>query len=125
MRKNYLETLKQGGKNNSFVVYKMIRIVIKTLTSFIFHIFMGMFHYKHKYIRVCKYYKDNNISGIHDISAYIVYKCEFCNNVYTKCVYKAKGICAETSYNKIVEMLNKHNFLPYMEILDKEEYNLL
>ena len=50
-------------------------------------------------------------------SAYIKYKCKICGDIYTKCVYKAE-VCTETSHNRIITMLQKHGFIPYLNTLN-------
>lgn len=96
----------------------MLKIIINTLSSFIFEVFMSMFHVNHKYIIVYKYYKDDMIPlEQHTISAFIRYKCKICGDTFNKCVYKA-DVCTETSYNKVINMLQKNGFVQYLEILN-------
>lgn len=96
----------------------MLKIIINTLSSFMFEMFMSIFHYKHKYVIVYKYYKDNSIPlEQHSISAFVRYKCKICGDIYTKCVYKAE-VCTETSHNRVITMLQKQGFIQYLDTLN-------
>ena len=96
----------------------MLRIVINTLARFMFDVFMSIFHNNHEYVIIYKYYKHNMIPREqHNISAFIKYKCKICGDIYTKCVYKAE-VCTETSHNRIITMLQKQGFIPYLNTLN-------
>ena len=56
--------------------------VFSILKYFIKGIFLHLSHHSHKYKIVARYFTENESDSIHDIEAFVVYKCELCGDIY-------------------------------------------
>ena len=50
--------------------------IFSILKYFIKDIFLDLFHRSHKYKIIARYFIENETDGLHDIEAFVVYKCE-------------------------------------------------
>ena len=89
--------------------------VFSILKYFIKCIFLHLFHHSHKYKIVARYFTENESDGFHDIKAFVVYRCEFCGNIYESNVYSAKKIYSEYSLKQIKNNLYEHGFINQLE----------
>lgn len=85
------------------------------LKYFIKGIFLHLFHHSHKYKIVARYFTENESDGFHDIEAFVVYKCELCENIYKSNVYSAKKVYSEYSLKQIKNNLEEHGFVNQLE----------
>ena len=49
--------------------------VFSILKYFVKSIFLPLFHHSHKYKIISRYFTENELDGVHDIEAFVVYKC--------------------------------------------------
>ncbi len=89
--------------------------VFSILKYFIRNMFLGFFHYHHKYKIVARYFTENELNGFHDIEAFVVYRCELCGNTYKSKVYSAKAVWSEYSLKRIHSNLEEHGFVNQLE----------
>ena len=89
--------------------------VFSILKYFVKSIFLHLFHHSHKYKTVARYFTENELYGVHDIEAFVVYKCELCGDIYDSNVYSAKKVCSEYSIKQIKNNLYKHGFINQLE----------
>ena len=74
--------------------------VFSILKYFIKGIFLHLFHHYHKYKIVARYFTENESDGIHDIEAFVVYRCELCGDIYKSNVYSTKKYIQNTALNR-------------------------
>ena len=98
--------------------------IFSILKYFIKDIFLYLFHRSHKYKIVARYFTENESNDIHDIEAFVVYKCELCGDIYESNVYSAKKVCSEYSLKRIHNNLEEHGFVNQLDYFSIEEQNL-
>ena len=89
--------------------------IFSILKYFIKDIFLYLFHRSHKYKIIARYFTENETDGLHNIEAFVVYKCELCENIYESNVYSAKKVCSEYSLKQIKNNLYEHGFINQLE----------
>ena len=89
--------------------------VFSILKYFVKSIFLHLFHHSHKYKIISRYFTENELDGVHDIEAFVVYKCELCGDIYASNVYSAKKIYSEYSLKQIKNNLYEHGFINQLE----------
>ena len=89
--------------------------VFSILKYFVKDMFLSLFHHSHKYKIVARYFTENELDGIHDIEAFVVYRCELCGDIYESNVYSAKKIYSEYSLKQIKNNLEEHGFVNQLE----------
>ena len=89
--------------------------VLSILKYFVKSIFLHLFHHSHKYKIVARYFTENESDGLHNIEAFVVYKCELCEDIYESNVYSAKKIYSEYSLKQIKNNLYEHGFINQLE----------
>lgn len=89
--------------------------VFSILKYFIKGIFLHLYHHFHKYKIVARYFTENESNCIHDIEAFVVYKCELCVDIYKSNVYSAKKVYSEYSLKQIKNNLEEHGFVSQLE----------